>query len=108
MTIAGNVGKSRGGGARTMEITNAPLPGEDSVAEQTWHVWSKFAEGKARDSGLYYDSVESPSVDLSDPDQLRAGIIAARDRGLGRQPGRGEPGAGADRRTVGHAAHASV
>ena len=39
--IAGNVGKSRGGGARTMEITNAPLPGEDSVAEQTWHTWSQ-------------------------------------------------------------------
>ncbi|WP_006603671.1 hypothetical protein [Streptomyces auratus] len=77
-TIAGNVGKSRGGGARTMEITNAPLPGEDSVAEQTWHAWSKVAEGKARDSGVYYDSVEAPPVDLADPDQLRAGIIAAR------------------------------
>ncbi|MFI6767520.1 hypothetical protein [Streptomyces sp. NPDC050355] len=78
MTIAGNVGKSRGGGARSMEVTNAPLPGEDSVAEQTWHAWSKFAEGKSRDSGMYYDSVESPPVDLSDPDQLRAGILAAR------------------------------
>lgn len=78
MTIAGNVGKSRGGGARTMEITNAPLPGEDSVAEQTWHGWSKFQEGKTRDSGMYYDSVESPPVDLSDPDALRAGILAAR------------------------------
>lgn len=77
-TIAGNVGKSRGGGARTMGITNAPLPGEDSVAEQTWHAWSKVAEGKARDSGAYYDSVESPPVDLADPDQLRAGILAAR------------------------------
>ncbi|AUG87135.1 terminase large subunit [Streptomyces phage Attoomi] len=78
MTIAGNVGKSRGGGARTMEITNAPLPGEDSVAEQTWHAWSKFAEGKSRDSGMYYDSVEAPPIDMGDPDQLRAGIIAAR------------------------------
>ncbi len=78
MTIAGNVGKSRGGGARTMEITNAPLPGEDSVAEQSWHAWSKVVEGKARDSGVYYDSVESPPIDMSDPEQLRAGIIAAR------------------------------
>lgn len=78
MTIAGNVGKSRGGGARTMEITNAPLPGEDSVAEQSWHAWSKVAEGKARDSGVYYDSVESPPIDMGDPEQLRAGIIAAR------------------------------
>lgn len=76
--IAGNVGKSRGGGARTMEITNAPLPGEDSVAERTWIAWSKIQEGKARDSGLYYDSVESPPVDMSNPDELRAGILAAR------------------------------
>ena len=77
-TIAGNVGKSRGGGARTMEITNAPLPGEGSVAEQTWHTWCKIQEGKQRDSGLYYDSVESPPVDMSDPAQLAAGIRAAR------------------------------
>lgn len=78
MTIAGNVGKSRGGGARTMEITNAPMPGEDSVAEQTWHTWSKIQEGKQRDSGLYYDSVESPPVNLGDPEELKAGILAAR------------------------------
>ncbi|MFJ9408570.1 terminase [Streptomyces sp. NPDC101393] len=78
MTIAGNVGKSRGGGARTMEITNAPLPGEDSVAEQTWHSWSKIQEGKQRDSGMYYDSVESPPVNMGDVDELKAGIIAAR------------------------------
>lgn len=78
MTIAGNVGKSRGGGARTMEITNAPLPGEMSVAETTWETWSKIQEGKIRDSGLYYDSVESPPVDMSDPESLRAGIISCR------------------------------
>lgn len=78
MTIAGNVGKSRGGGARTMEITNAPQPGENSVAEQTWHTWQKIQEGRQRDPGIYYDSVESPPVDMSDPEQLAAGIRAAR------------------------------
>ncbi|MEV8056580.1 terminase [Streptomyces antimycoticus] len=76
--IAGNVGKSRGGGTRTLEITNAPLPGEDSVAESTWHAWSKVQEGKQRDPGMYYDSVESPPVNMADPDELRAGILAAR------------------------------
>ncbi len=76
--IAGNVGKSRGGGSRTMEITNAPLPGEDSVAERTWNTFSKILEGKARDPGMYYDSVESPNVDMSDPEELTAGILAAR------------------------------
>ena len=79
MTIAGNVGKSRGGGARTMQITNAPLPGEDSVAEQTWEAWSKIVEGKAVDPGMYYDSIEAPAtVDMSDEDSLREGILSAR------------------------------
>ena len=79
ITIAGNIGKSRGGGARSMQITNAPLPGEDSVAEQTWEAWSKISEGKAIDPGMYYDSIEAPAtVDLADGDSLREGIEAAR------------------------------
>ncbi|MFJ8884225.1 terminase [Streptomyces sp. NPDC102402] len=82
MTIAGNVAKSRGGGARTLEITNAPLPGEDSVAERTYHAWSKLRDispDTPRLAGFYYDSIEAPaSVVLGDRDSLRAGIIAAR------------------------------
>lgn len=85
LTIKGNVGKSRGGGARTMEITNAPLPGEESVAEQTYNAWAKRREAAANatgpvvESGVYYDSVEAPAdVDLSDEESLRAGIEAAR------------------------------
>ncbi len=79
MTIAGNIGKSRGGGARSMQITNAPLPGEDSVAEQTWEAWSKVQAGELVDSGMYYDSIEAPAtVDLGDEESLRAGILAAR------------------------------
>ncbi|MEU3894934.1 terminase [Streptomyces sp. NPDC045251] len=82
MTIAGNVAKSRGGGARTLEITNAPLPGEDSVAERTFHAWSKLRDRGPdipRQAGTYYDSVEAPaSVELGNRESLRAGIIAAR------------------------------
>lgn len=79
MTIAGNIGKSRGGGARSMQITNAPLPGEDSVAEQTWDAWAKVQAGELVDSGMYYDSIEAPAtVDLGDEESLRAGILAAR------------------------------
>ena len=79
MTIAGNIGKSRGGGARSMQITNAPLPGEDSVAEQTWDAWSKVQAGELVDAGMYYDSIEAPAtVDLGDEESLRAGILAAR------------------------------
>lgn len=79
MTIAGNIGKSRGGGARSMQITNAPLPGEDSVAEQTWDAWAKVQAGELVDAGMYYDSIEAPAtVDLGDEESLRAGILAAR------------------------------
>ncbi|MFJ9671081.1 terminase [Streptomyces sp. NPDC101221] len=82
LTIAGNLAKSRGGGARSMEITNAPLPGEDSVAERTYHAWAKLHEKDPetpRRAGVYYDSVEAPAIkDLSDRDALEAGIIAAR------------------------------
>ncbi|OKI71421.1 terminase [Streptomyces sp. MJM1172] len=82
MTIAGNLAKSRGGGARSMEITNAPLPGEDSVAERTYHAWSKLRDKDPetpRRAGVYYDSVEAPaSVVLGDRESLEAGIRAAR------------------------------
>ncbi|WP_415940389.1 terminase [Streptomyces sp. 039-1] len=82
MTIAGNLAKSRGGGARSMEITNAPLPGEDSVAERTYHAWAKLADkgpDVPRKAGVYYDSVEAPAdVVLADRASLEAGIIAAR------------------------------
>ncbi|MFE1170445.1 terminase [Nocardiopsis sp. NPDC058789] len=79
MTIAGNIGKSRGGGARSMQITNAPLPGEDSVAEQTWDAWAKVQAGELVDAGMYYDSIEAPAtVDLGDEASLREGILAAR------------------------------
>ncbi len=82
LTIAGNLAKSRGGGARSMEITNAPLPGEDSVAERTYHAWSKLrdkGEDVPRRAGVYYDSVEAPGIpDLADREALEAGIIAAR------------------------------
>lgn len=82
MTIAGNLAKSRGGGARSMEITNAPLPGEDSVAERTYHAWSKLRDKDPetpRRAGVYYDSVEAPaSVVLGDRESLAAGIMAAR------------------------------
>lgn len=74
-----NLAKSRDGSARGMEITNAPLPGEDSVAERTWEGFQKIQEGKSKATGYYYDSVEAPAgTDLSDPDSLRRGLEIAR------------------------------
>lgn len=71
-----NLGKSRDGAARAMEITNAHLPGEGSVAELTYEAWREH-DGDI--DGLYYDALESPPVeDLADHNLLRDGLTAAR------------------------------
>jgi len=77
--IKGNLAKSRGGTSRALEICNAHIPGEDSVAEQTYNFWVKIQEGKAKSDDLYYDSLEAPAdVDLADELSLRSGLEAAR------------------------------
>lgn len=74
--IRRNLGKSRDGSARSMEITNAHLPGEDSVAELTYDAWRQ-SDGHL--AGVYYDSVEAPPVeDLSDVEKVRDALVAAR------------------------------
>lgn len=74
--IRRNLAKARGGGARLLEINNAHLIGEDSVAERTYEAWRKAAPGVLTD--LYYDAVEGPVTDLADGEQLAAGIEACR------------------------------
>ena len=74
--IRRNLAKSRDGSARVMEITNAHLPGEGSVAEDTFEAWRQSG---GRIEGVYYDSVEAPETpDLKDVSAVRAGLIAAR------------------------------
>ena len=73
--IRRNAGKSRDGAARVMEITNAHLVGDESVAETTYEV-AKAADWKL--AGVYYDSIEAgPVADLHDPDEVRAAAAAA-------------------------------
>ena len=74
--IRRNLGKSRDGAARAMEITNAHLMGELSVAEQTYEAW-RATDGAL--AGVYYDSIEAPPLpDLQDREAVRSGLIAAR------------------------------
>lgn len=74
--IRRNLAKSNDGSARSMEICNAHLPGEESVAEETYEAW-KQADGDV--PGLYYDAVEAPVVpDLTDLHALRQALLAAR------------------------------
>lgn len=73
--IRRNLAKSNDGSARALEINNAHLVGEDSVAEQTYEAWRKSGGSLP---GLYYDAVEAPIIDLSDTAALTAAIDAAR------------------------------
>ncbi|MEV4642763.1 terminase [Actinoplanes sp. NPDC049548] len=55
-TIDGNATKKD---SRYLAITNAFLPGEDSVGERMREAYDKIREGKAVDTGMMYDSVEA-------------------------------------------------
>ena len=76
--IARNLAKIRGGSARSLAITNAHNPGENSVAERDFEAWCAIRDGRSRASGFYYDSLEAdPRTDLSDRDSLRQGLAEA-------------------------------
>lgn len=67
-TIDGNATKMD---SRYLAITNAYLPGEDSVAERMREAWQKVQDGRAADAKMLYDSIEAhPSTPLT-PDALR-------------------------------------
>ena len=74
-----NLVKSRDGQARYLKITNAPMPGEDSVGEQDWLAFQEHIAGKLRRYSVLYDSLEAPAdTDLLDEDSARRGLMVAR------------------------------
>lgn len=76
--IARNLTKARGGDARSLSITNAHNPGEGSDAEADYDSYLAGLTGRGQTDFLY-DSIEAPQgIDITDPDQVRAGLIAAR------------------------------
>jgi len=56
-TIRRNLGKING---RSVETTNAFLPGEESVAEDSHEYWLKIQRGEVINPGLMYDFREAP------------------------------------------------
>lgn len=73
-----NVGKSPGGMARVCEYTNAHMPGEDSVAEDSYEAWQAQVSGKTKRLDILYDSREAPPhLSLHDEEQLMQGLRAA-------------------------------
>jgi phage terminase large subunit-like protein len=59
--IEGNVKKSPGGVCRVLDICNAHIPGEDSVAEDAYMAWQSVESGEAVDVGMLYDALEAPA-----------------------------------------------
>lgn len=55
-TIWGNATKMNG---RYLAITNAYMPGEDSVAEKMRYSYEQILEGRAENTGFMYDTIEA-------------------------------------------------
>ncbi len=73
-----NVGKSPGGQARLLELTNAHMPGEGSVAEASFDAWQAQVSGRAKRQDILYDSREAPPhLRLHVDAELEEGIRAA-------------------------------
>jgi hypothetical protein len=74
--IERNAAKSADGAARTLAITNAPVPGMDSVAERSWDAYALSRAGGSLTTGIMYDSLEAdPAAPLSAeaaPDVVRS------------------------------------
>ena len=58
--IERNATKSKGGAARTLSITNAYQPSEDSVARQQREAFEEEQAGLSISTGVMYDSLEAP------------------------------------------------
>ena len=58
--IERNATKSPDGAARSLAITNAYEPSEDSSAQHDREAWEKAEAGQSLTTGILYDSVEAP------------------------------------------------
>ncbi len=77
-TMLANVPKRRLSDAWSLEITTAPAPGENSVAEDTMDYARQVAGGAIQDSRLFYFHRQaSEDLDLTTPEGIRAAVIEA-------------------------------
>lgn len=75
--INGNLDKNPGGRARRQDLSNAFVPGEDSVAERVSFDWSEQMSAWGY-SHILLDSLEAnPELDLTKDDELREAIRQA-------------------------------
>lgn len=64
--------------ARTVETTNAPMPGEGSVAEDSYGFYERIASGEIKDPGFLFDNRQAPdSAPLLPGPERRAALVEA-------------------------------
>lgn len=72
--IERNATKSKGGASRSLAITNAYAPSENSTAQITREAYELELSGDSMDTGILYDSIEAPEEALiSPPDWIDLG-----------------------------------
>ncbi len=77
-TMLANIPKRRLADAWSLEITTAPAPGENSVAEDTMDYARQVAGGAIEDSRLFFFHRQaSDDHDLSAPEGVRAAVVEA-------------------------------
>jgi phage terminase large subunit-like protein len=74
-TIRRNLAKRNG---RSVELTTAWRPGQDSVAERSYGTHIAVLEGRSRDAGVYFAHQEGPQpADWEDDDEVRRCLAIA-------------------------------
>lgn len=76
--IRRNAAKARRGQARSLAITNAYEPGQDSVAERAREAFEKVEAGLAVGTGMLYDSLEAPPEARLNAEEAPAVLEAVR------------------------------
>jgi hypothetical protein len=77
-TMLANLPKRRASDPWALEITTAPAPGENSVAERTMEYARKVAAGDEADPRLFFFHRQAAAEnDFSTPEQVRAGVLEA-------------------------------
>lgn len=69
-TLRRNLGKIPNGQGRSIETTNAPVPGQGSVAEMSFDAWELQKAGKTMDSTLLFDSRQVVVEDIYNKEEL--------------------------------------
>lgn len=77
-TVRRNLAKRKAAEPWSLETSTMYLPGEKSVAEETHDLAKLIREGKTKIQRLLFDHREAdPDIDLTDPEQVKAGIREA-------------------------------